>query len=92
MSIVAHCEQVYVMERLRQEVLVLQGRLASQQEVIDVLHRELRQSEIEKEALEEEFTAYRSNMQTKLLTLMEERARGWLHQIESKRLYNISSQ
>lgn len=98
MSIVSHCEQVSIIERLRQEVLLLQGRLLSQGEVIDTLHRELKQSQVQRQSVETEFKAYRKKMQEKLMSLLEERANEWigrdvickhmLHFLLQKKVYN----
>ena len=69
------------MERLRQEVLVLQGRILSQEEIIDALQNELKQSNVQRWSLENEFKAYRQKMQDKLMCLMEERAKEWIDDV-----------
>jgi tRNA(Ser,Leu) C12 N-acetylase TAN1 len=90
----SHCEQVRVMERLRQEVLLLHGKLQSQEEIIDTLNREVKESRNQKEILEIEFKTYRLKMQEKITTLMEERANGWLGNLELSNdiiMYNNSN-
>ena len=82
MSMASHCEQVCIMERLRQEVLLLHGRVASQDEVIETLHTELRESVLNRQALEKEFELYRKKMKEKMISLMEGRAKSWLEQAE----------
>ena len=82
MSMAAHSEQVCVMERLRQEVLLLMGRVSSQQEVIDALHKELRDCKRSYHTLEVEYELYRLQTQSKLVSLMEERARKWIRTTE----------
>ena len=78
----AHCDQVCIMERLRQEILVLQSRLSSQQEVIEALQKELCDSKLANRVLQVEFDLYRRQNQAKVLRLMEERAKGWIDRIE----------
>lgn len=82
LSVASHCEQVCVMERLHHEVLLLHARVSSQQEVIDTLHTELRQSYLSKQALEREFEIYRVKMKEKMASLMESKAREWLKELE----------
>ena len=84
MSMASHYEQVCIMERLRQEVFLLYGRIASQEEVIQTLHTELRESVMNRQALEKEFELYRTKMKEKMLLLMEGRAKSWLEQLESR--------
>ena len=77
-----HCDQVCIMERLRQEVLLLMSRVTSQQEVIDALHKELREARRGHRTLEVEYEMYRLQTQAKLVRLMEERARHWISTTE----------
>lgn len=84
MSMASHYEQVCIMERLRQEVFLLYGRIASQEEVIQTLHTELRESVMNRQALEKEFELYRTKMKEKMLLLMEGRAKTWLEQLETR--------
>ncbi len=78
----SHCDQVCTMERLKQEILLLMSRVDSQQEVIDALHKELRDSQRTQRTLEVEYEMYRLQTQAKLVRLLEERARGWISAAE----------
>lgn len=80
----AHCDQVCIMERLKQEILLLVSRVTSQQEVIDTLHKELRDVQRAHRTIEVEYEMYRLQTQSKLVRLMQERARSWITQEESQ--------
>lgn len=48
---------------MRHEVLLLHGRLQSQEEIIEELGRQLRQAREERALLQQEFTQYRKHAQ-----------------------------
>ena len=73
-----HCDQVCIMERLKQEILLLMSRVTSQEEVIDALHKELRDTKRSHRTMEVEYELYRLQTQNKLVRLTEERARHWI--------------
>lgn len=72
------------MERLRQEVLLLHGRVESQQEVINTLQTELRESLTSRHTLEREFEHYRIKMKERMISLLEGKAKVWLEEMERR--------
>ncbi len=74
----SHCDQVCVMERLKQEILLLMSQVTSQSQVIDALHKELRETKRLHRTMEVEYELYQLQTQRRLLQLTEERARNWI--------------
>lgn len=66
-------------------------QVQSQDEVIEALMEELKQGQMSKLRLEEEFAQYRVQMQASLLKLAAEGAEQWLKGVEEKRSFNQTS-
>lgn len=66
-ALASYWEQLGFLERVWHEVLLLHGRLQSQDEVIGELGRQLRQARQERALLQQEFEQYRTHVQVPVL-------------------------